>query len=36
MRDPSFRIDDVGLNLVVLMNLAVAYYQIGFLEEAYD
>jgi len=36
MKDPSINFTNTELKMVVLMNLAVAYYQTGFLEEAFD
>lgn len=36
LKDPGIQFGSERLRLVVLMNLAVAYYQTGFLEEAFE
>ncbi len=36
MKDPSIKISSDDLRLVIGVNLGVAYYQSGFLEEAFD
>lgn len=36
MKDPMIKIGDNRLRCIITWNLAVAYYQSGFLEEAFD